>query len=253
MGFYICFFGLCCKKHTVSTEQDHGVVSNAWIGRRNVCTEYVREQHKQRAEFRPIDIAAMLTANRVASDRRRMNRQDKLASMKTGRSRGRKTARERVLAARLAAAVAGNKRVASERAEALAPIIAEIRAAGAATLRDIAAELNQRSIPTARGTASWSRAQVKRVMSRPELRKFRLGSAAVNVQIASERAAALAPIIAEIRATGATSLRAIVAELTKRGIPTARGIGRWSASQVARIMLHHEARKTRRRKSSQRA
>ena len=187
-----------------------------------------------------------------------MNGQDELGSTKKRRRyRGRRTTRERVLAARvaarLAAAVATKKRIASERAAALAPIIAEIRAAGAATLRDIAAGLNQRGIPTARGTASWSRSQVNRVMSRPELRKFRLGSAALNVQIASERAATLAPIIAEFRATGATSLRAIVAELTKRGVPTARGTGRWSASQVASIMSRNEGRKTGRRKSSQRA
>ena len=185
-----------------------------------------------------------------------MNGQDELTSTKKrGRSRGRKTARERVLAARLAtlaAAGAANKRLASERAAALAPIIAEIRAAGVVTLRDIAAELNQRGIPTARGTANWSRSQVNRVMSRPELRKFRLGSGSANVQIASERAAAIAPIIAEIRAAGATSLRAIVAELIKRGIPTSRGTGNWSASQVASIMLRHDARKTRRRRSSHR-
>ena len=159
-----------------------------------------------------------------------MNRQDELTSTKRGRSRGRKTTRERVLAARLAAATTANKRIASERAAALAPIIAEIRAAGAVTLREIAAELSQRGIPTARGSASWSRTQVNRIMSRPELRKFRLGPGAPNVQIAWERAAALAPIITEIRAAGATSLRAIVAELTKRGVPTARGTGSWSAS-----------------------
>jgi hypothetical protein len=186
-----------------------------------------------------------------------MNVQDESTSIiKRGRSRGRKTVRERVLAARLAAklaaATAANKRIAAERAIGLAPIIAEIRAAGAATLREIAAGLNERGVPTARGIGNWSRAQVNRVMSRPELRKFRLGSAALNVQIAAVRAAALAPIIAEIRATGATSLRAIVAELTKRGIPTARGTGSWSASQVARIMMRHESRKTTRRKSSRR-
>jgi hypothetical protein len=161
--------------------------------------------------------------------------------------------RERVLLARLVAAKATNQRIASERAAALAPIIAEIRAAGATTLRDIAAELSQRGIPTPRGTTgSWSRAQVNRVMSRPELRKFRLGPGAPNVQIASERAAAIAPIIAEIRAAGATSLRAIVAELIKRDIPTARGAGSWSASQVARIMSRHDGRKTNRRRSSHR-
>jgi hypothetical protein len=184
-----------------------------------------------------------------ASDRRQINGEEQLTSTK---KRGRKSTRDRVLAARLDAAKAANKRIASERAAALAPIIAEIRAAGATTLRDVAAELSQRGIPTARGTGSWSRTQVNRVMSRPELRKFRLGRGAPNVQIASERAAAIAPIIAEIRAAGATSLRAIVAELVKRDIPTVRGTGSWSASQVARIMLRDEGRKTKRSKSSHR-
>ena len=93
-------------------------------------------------------------------------------------------------------------------------------------MRAIAAELNQRGIPTALGTGKWSKTQVERVMSRhEELKKFRLGPGAANARIASERAAAIAPIIAEIRAAGATSLRAIVAELIKRGIPTARGTG----------------------------
>jgi homoserine kinase len=120
-------------------------------------------------------------------------------------------------------------------------------------LRAIAAELNQRGIPTALGTGKWSKTQVERVMSRhEELKKFRLGPGAANARIASERAAAIAPIIAEIRAAGATSLRAIVAELIKRGIPTARGTGSWSASQVARVMSRREGRKTRRRKSSHR-
>jgi len=86
-----------------------------------------------------------------------------------------------------------------------------------------------------------------------ELKKFCLARGAAHARIASERAAAIAPIITEIRAAGAASLRAIVAELTKRGIPTAQGIGSWSATQVARIMMRHEGRKTRRRKSSRRA
>jgi len=166
--------------------------------------------------------------------------------------------RERVLAARsasrLAASVAANKRIASERAAAIAPIIVEIRAAGATTLRAIVAELNRRNVPTVRGTGRWSRTQVTRIMLRhDELKRFCLARGAANARIASERAAAIAPIIAEIRAAGAASLRAIVAELTKRGIPTAQGIGSWSATQVARIMMRHEGRKTRRRKSSRRA
>ena len=49
------------------------------------------------------------------------------------------------------------------------------------------------------------------------------------------RASDLAPIIADIKATGANSLREIAAGLNERGIPTARG-GLWSAVQVQRVM-----------------
>ena len=49
------------------------------------------------------------------------------------------------------------------------------------------------------------------------------------------RAGDIAPIIADIKTTGATSLREIAAELNGRGIPTARG-GEWSAVQVQRVM-----------------
>ena len=49
------------------------------------------------------------------------------------------------------------------------------------------------------------------------------------------RATDLAPIIDDIKATGASSLREIAAELNGRGIPTARG-GQWSAVQVRRVL-----------------
>jgi DNA invertase Pin-like site-specific DNA recombinase len=57
-----------------------------------------------------------------------------------------------------------------------------------------------------------------------------------NARIAAERAADIAPIIAELQATGATSLQAIAAGLNERGIPTARGTGTWSATQVMRVL-----------------
>lgn len=47
----------------------------------------------------------------------------------------------------------------------LAPIIDDIRAKGARSLREIAAGLNERGIPTARG-GSWSAVQVWRVLGR---------------------------------------------------------------------------------------
>ena len=51
------------------------------------------------------------------------------------------------------------------RASDVHPIIADIQAGGAKTLREIAAGLNARGIPTARG-GEWSAVQVQRVMVR---------------------------------------------------------------------------------------
>jgi len=58
---------------------------------------------------------------------------------------------------------------------------------------------------------------------------------AVRTARADARAADLAPIIAELRAAGATTLQAIAAELNRRGIPTATGRGEWRGKQVARV------------------
>jgi DNA invertase Pin-like site-specific DNA recombinase len=56
------------------------------------------------------------------------------------------------------------------RAADLAPTIAELQAAGATSLRAIAAGLNERRIPTARG-GDWSPTQVMRVLARGRLRQ----------------------------------------------------------------------------------
>jgi DNA invertase Pin-like site-specific DNA recombinase len=61
------------------------------------------------------------------------------------------------------------------------------------------------------------------------------GSEAV-ARIAAARAADIAPVIAELQAAGAASLRAIADGLNDRGIPTARGAGNWSATQVSRVL-----------------
>jgi DNA invertase Pin-like site-specific DNA recombinase len=60
-----------------------------------------------------------------------------------------------------------NRAKAAARATDLAPAIAELQAAGATSLRDIAAGLNERGIPTARG-GTWTATQVMRVMERNE-------------------------------------------------------------------------------------
>lgn len=54
---------------------------------------------------------------------------------------------------------------ADKRAADLTPIIADVRETGATSLREIAAALNARSIPTARG-GTWSAVQVQRAIAR---------------------------------------------------------------------------------------
>jgi hypothetical protein len=56
-----------------------------------------------------------------------------------------------------------------------------------------------------------------------------------------KRAAELAPIVKEIRASGVTSLRGIAAALNERGIPTATGYGRWHHVQVGKALARLEA------------
>jgi DNA invertase Pin-like site-specific DNA recombinase len=56
----------------------------------------------------------------------------------------------------------------ASRAADIAPTIAELQAAGITSLRGIAAALNEKGIPTARGNGSWSAAQVMRVLARIE-------------------------------------------------------------------------------------
>lgn len=63
-----------------------------------------------------------------------------------------------------ARSVASRRAKAADRAGELASVIVELRATGAVSLRDLAAGLNERGIPTARG-GPWSAVQVSRVLS----------------------------------------------------------------------------------------
>jgi hypothetical protein len=53
---------------------------------------------------------------------------------------------------------------------------------------------------------------------------------------ADARALALAPVIAELRASGVTAPYAIAAALTARGIPTARGHRFWMSGPVRNLL-----------------
>ena len=76
----------------------------------------------------------------------------------------------------------------------------------------------------------------KNPMISPEARKA--GVEALK-RAATDRAKDLAPVIAELQASGATSLRAIAAGLNDRNIQTAKG-GTWSATQVMRVLARQQ-------------
>jgi DNA invertase Pin-like site-specific DNA recombinase len=70
------------------------------------------------------------------------------------------------------------------------------------------------------------------------LRRAGKGGAALRVAVSANAtafAADLAPVLAEIRATGHTSLRAIAAQLTARGIKT-RHCGKWNVGNVKLLL-----------------
>jgi len=70
---------------------------------------------------------------------------------------------------------------------------------------------------------------------RPTAKARKLAAEALQARAVS-KATDLAPIIAELQAAGVTSRTAIAAGLTERGIPTPRGKGQWSTTQVSRLL-----------------
>ena len=69
----------------------------------------------------------------------------------------------------------------------------------------------------------------------PNARSHKASAEALRARTAA-RAADLALIINELQAAGKTSLRAIAEGLNAQGIPTSRGDGEWTATQVMRVL-----------------
>lgn len=102
----------------------------------------------------------------VAQAERKMISARTKAALAAAKARGVRLGRPENLSNCTAGQVLGRQRQAQrarERAQDLAPILAEIRAGGAVSLRQIAAALNDRSVPAARGGA-WTATQVRRVL-----------------------------------------------------------------------------------------
>jgi hypothetical protein len=81
----------------------------------------------------------------------------------------------------------------AERANELAPLIAELRAAGFRSRGAIADALTERGIPTARGCAEWSETQVARLLTK----LARSASSASRAQVDSPPVGDLAPPVSE--------------------------------------------------------
>jgi DNA invertase Pin-like site-specific DNA recombinase len=91
------------------------------------------------------------------------------AALAAAKARGKKLGGNRGVKLTAKARAAGRAEVkahADARAAEIAPAIHEIRAAGITSLRGIAAALNERGIPTARGSGTWSAMQVGRALAR---------------------------------------------------------------------------------------
>ena len=101
----------------------------------------------------------------VAQAERKMISQRTKAALAAAKARGIRLGKPGNLTNQMLGCANGRavrSRQATERATDIAPVIADIRKAGASSLRDVAAQLNQRGIPAARG-GQWSAVQVRRV------------------------------------------------------------------------------------------
>jgi DNA invertase Pin-like site-specific DNA recombinase len=105
----------------------------------------------------------------VAEEERRMISKRTKDALAAAKRRGKKLGGDRgVVPTKKARALATDalKARADSRAADIAPIIKDLQAAGAESLRDIARGLNEAGIPTPRGQGEWSAVQVQRVLGR---------------------------------------------------------------------------------------
>jgi DNA invertase Pin-like site-specific DNA recombinase len=138
------------------------------------------------------------------------------------------------------AGLAKGRRVRSEKMAArtadLAPVIAEIRAAGFLSAMAIARQLSARSIRPVRSDR-WSSKSAHALLSR--LRWGRSVSQARQAWHDSKQRwiASLAPVLFEVRQSGHKTLVSIARELNARGVPTRQG-ARWDGPAVGKTLMY---------------
>jgi hypothetical protein len=140
------------------------------------------------------------------------------------------------------------KRRAELHAAAFASTIQELRSAGFVSRRALAAELNRRKTPTARG-GHWHYTTVVRMLTRLGLltsgKGGRINSGQASKQAADARAKSLASTVRALQAKGVISFGAIARELNWRKIPTPLG-GKWHPPSVRRLLERLERLETQR-------
>ena len=153
-------------------------------------------------------------------------------------ARGERSSRNRGIHGTLA-----NKRAADSRARTLASTLRALRAAGFISRRALAAELNRRRIPTAKG-GKWHYTTVVRMLKRLGLltsgKGGRINNGQASKQAADARAKMLARTIRALQAKGHISFNAIAHALNEREIPTALS-GEWHPASVRRLLERLES------------
>jgi hypothetical protein len=137
----------------------------------------------------------------------------------------------------------------AERVAAVAPIIRKLYAAGVTSYTDVANRLNAANIPTygphrgrtRPGGPSWNTAIVRKIMQQlglpdPKPRRAKRHTPRPARPSTAQRDAAIAPVIREIIASGASNYHTIAAALNAMSHPTHSGHGQWHPQTLLRIM-----------------
>jgi DNA invertase Pin-like site-specific DNA recombinase len=116
----------------------------------------------------------------------------------------------------------------------LAPVIAEIQAAGFVSAKAVARLLSARGIRPAHADR-WSPSSARSVLSRLSLRRSVSESRQAKHAAKQRWIASIAPVIADVRRSGYKTLTSIGGELNARGVSTFQG-GRWTGTIVQKAL-----------------
>ncbi len=116
----------------------------------------------------------------------------------------------------------------------LAPVVADIRAAGFVSIAAVARQLTERGIRPLRADR-WSLGSARRLLARLSVAQSISESWQARRAAKQDWLAAMAPVFSDVRQSGHKTLSSIGRELNARGVPTIHG-KRWDASAVQKAL-----------------